>query len=167
MSGHPPAGHEASETTLQWRRLLVAGAVACACGLGLALIYRFSPGVFLKGGFSLSTSFGKAGKRPSGASQNHFYIEPLIMNARDADASAFMRLTLTLELERPDVADDVRLRLAAIENIVIVTAASQDAAILRSVEGKARLRDVLTKKINALLPNGGVRSVYFADFLIR
>lgn len=167
MFGQPPASDETPETNLQWRNLLVVGAVVCVCGLGLALIYRFSPGVFLKGGFSLTTTLGKAGKRPAGASQNHFYLAPLIMNGRDVDTSAFMRLTLTLELERPDVADDVQPRLAAIENIVIVTAASQDSTVLRSVEGKARLRDELTGKINALLPNGGVRAVYFADFLIR
>ncbi|TAJ08027.1 MAG: flagellar basal body-associated FliL family protein [Nitrospirae bacterium] len=160
-------GQEADESDLQWRRLLAVGVVLGLFAAGIVLAYNLSPVPFLKGGFSLSTSYNNSVNRPTGPSNNLFYMEPLIVNSRDIDATDFVRLTLTLELERPDVADDVQARLAAIENVVIITAASQDSKILRSVEGKTRLRDGLTRKINALLPNGGVRSVYFADFIIR
>ncbi len=160
-------GPEADERSLYWRRLLAFGAVLGLFAAGLVLAYHLSPVPFLKGGFSLSTSSSNPAKRSTGSSSNLFYLEPLIVNTQDIDATDFVRVTLTLELERPDVADIVQARLGAIENAVIVTTASQDSKVLRSVNGKARLREDLTKKINAVLPNGGVRSVYFADLLIR
>lgn len=160
-------GREAEGSGLQRRRLSAVGVVLGLCAAGIVLAPHLSPVPFLTGGFSLPTSSDQSVNRPASPSNNLFYLEPLIVNTRDIDATDFVRVTLTLELERPDVADSVQARLGAIEHIVVVTVASRGSTMLRSVEGKDRLRDDLMRKINALLPNGGVRSVYFADFLIR
>jgi flagellar basal body-associated protein FliL len=137
-------------------------------GLGIVLAYSASSGMRLTGGFHMPASLQGALQHKSTAS-NLFYLEPLIVNgpAAEGDATAFVRLTLTLELDRPEVAEDLQTRLPALQNQVIIAATSRESRTLLSSQEKARLRDELTDRINALLPHGGVRAVYFADFLIR
>jgi flagellar basal body-associated protein FliL len=134
--------------------------VAAAMGLllGIALLTWDSRGLNLS--FTGSTFFRKAD-----TSKVFFPLEPLIVNTTDSDSFKYLRLTLTLEMDRPEVAIDVKARLTAVENVIIVMASSQDSTTLRSVHGKSLLRDNITRKINALLPRGGVRTIYFSDFL--
>lgn len=158
---------EADESGLQWRRLLAVGAVLSLCAAGVALAYHLSSEPFLKGRFSLSPSSSNSVNRPASSSNNLFYMEPLIINSGDIDATDFVRVTLTLELDQPGVADQLKARQAAVENAVVIATAGRGAASLRSVEGKTQLRRDIAQAINGLLPDGGVRAVYFADFLVR
>nr|MBI3614661.1 flagellar basal body-associated FliL family protein [Nitrospirota bacterium] len=160
-------GQETDENGSQWKGPVAFVVVVGLFSAGIVLAYNLLPVPFLKGGFSLSTSYNKSVNRSAGPSNNLFYMEPLIVNSRDIYATDFVRVTLTLELDQPDVADELRARLAAIESAVVITAASRDSAMLRSVEGKTQLREDIAKVINEQLPNGGVRNVYFADFLVR
>lgn len=158
---------EADESGQQWRRLLAVAAVVGLCAAGVALAYHLSSEPFLKGGFSLSPSSNNSTNRPTSSSNNLFYMEPVIINSGDIDSTDFVRVTLTLELDQPGVVDQLKARQAAVENAVVIATAGRGAASLRSVEGKTQLRRDITKAINGLLPDGGVRAVYFADFLVR
>lgn len=160
-------GQETGENGSQWRGPLAFVLVLGLFSAGIVLAYNLLPVPFLKGGFSLSTLYNKSVNRSTSPSNNLFYMEPLIVNSRDIDATDFVRVTLTLELDQPGVADELRARLAAIESAVVIAAASRDSTMLRSVEGKTQLREDIAKAINGQLSNGGVRAVYFADFLIR
>lgn len=166
MRHHRAASSNMLETDRPPKGVWLLGALMLLGGIGLALAAGLSSGSFLQGGFRLPASIASPAHRSAGA-PNLLPMEPVILTARDVDASAFVRVALTLELADQNVAADVRARLAAVEDAVIVTAANRDTGTLRSVAGKARLREELTKAINALLPNGGVRTVYFADFLVR
>lgn len=164
--GQQPVGDSDAEAISHLSRNLLLVVVLLVVGLGSAWAMGIFSGAFWTGELTLPKSI-TVGQRHASVSPNLFPMEPVIVNARDIDTASFVRLTLTLELERPDVAETVNARLGAIQNAVVVTAASRDSAMLRSVEGKTRLREDLTKTINALLPNGGVRAVYFTDFLVR
>jgi flagellar basal body-associated protein FliL len=148
------------------RQMAWVGAVAVLMGLVLALVFGVKSGLI--GDSGLQLPFQSKIKRQAAPSANFFYMEPLVLNGNDSadDVTSYIRLTLTLELDRPERAADVKARLAAVENVVMLTAASRESRALRSAEGKAGLREELTQSINALLPRGGVRAVYFADFFI-
>ena len=158
---------EADESGQQWKHLLAVATVVGLCAAGVALAYHLSSEPFLKGGFSLSPSYNNSVNRPTSSSNNLFYMEPVVINSGDIDSTDFVRVTLTLELDQPGVADQLKARQAAVENAVVIATAGRGAASLRSVEGKTQLRRDITKAINGLLPDGGVRAVYFADFLVR
>jgi flagellar FliL protein len=108
-------------------------------------------------------------RQAASSSSKFFYMDPLVLNGNesDDDATSYIRLTLTLEMDRPDRATELKARLPAIQNVVMLAASSRESRSLRSAEGKAGLRDELTQSINALLPSGGVKAVYFADFFIE
>lgn len=149
------------------RQMAWVGAVAVLMGLVLALVFGVKSGLIVDSGLQLP--FQTKIKRQAAPSANFFYMEPLVLNngaATDEDVISYMRVTLTLELDRPERAAELKARLAAIENAVMLAASSRESRVLRSAEGKAGLREELTQSINALLPSGGVKSVYFADFFI-
>lgn len=160
---------EETEAGSPGKRIVLVGALIVLLGVGTALIYALRSGrLHVPAGLHLHAMQGTQ-KRPAARASNLYYLEPLILNGMDSeeDATSFVRLTLTLELARPEIADQVTAHLAAVQNAVIVAAASRESRALRTAQGKALLRDELTDRINALLPNGGVTAVYFADFFIQ
>jgi len=161
---------ESEEPGSQGKRIALAGAlIVCLC-LGAALIYGLRSGrLQVPAGLHLPHGVQSTAKRQAAPASNLYYLDPLILNGTDSDedTTSFVRLTLTLELARPEIADQVKAHLAAVQNAVIVAAASRESRALRTAQGKALLRDELTDRINALLPNGGVAAVYFADFFIQ
>jgi len=157
-----PTPQESQQKHLLW---VVVALLVCGLGLGLAYVNSSKWSLGDAPNFSVSSLTSQDGH--ANASKTLFYLSPMIMNTTDVGATSFMRLTLALDLERPEVADQVQARLPAIQSAVIVAAASRNSQILKSAGGKAMLRDEITKNINELLPNGGVRTVYFSDFLIR
>lgn len=160
---------EEQEAGSQGKRWALAGAVIFLLGLGAVLIYGLPSGLQVMAGLHLPHALQGAQTRPAAPASNLYYLDPLVLNGTDSDedTTSFVRLTLTLELARPEIADQVKAHLAAVQNAVIVAAASRESRALRTAQGKALLRDELTDRINALLPNGGVTAVYFADFFIQ
>lgn len=148
------------------RQMAWAGAAAVPIGFVLVLIFSIKSGLVVDAGLQLP--FQTKIKRQAAPSANFFYLDPLVLNGNETeeDATSYIRLTLTLELDRPERAADVKARLAAVQNVVMLTAASRESRALRSAEGKAWLREELTQSINATLPRGGIKAVYFADFFI-
>lgn len=161
---------EAPESGSETGRAGLIALVTFLLGLGGLLAYGFASGLWVNAGLHLPSAMQGGTKRPAATTaSNLYYMEPLVLNGTDSeeDVTTFVRLTLTLELTRPEVAEELQARLPAVQNAVIVAAASRESRALRTVQGKALLRDELTDRINELLPNGGVRAVYFADFFIR
>jgi len=94
-------------------------------------------------------------------------IDPFIVNLADVPESRYLKLTVKLELDRPDVSAELGARVPQVRDTILILLSSKDAASLRTPQGKFQLRDELTLRVNALLPKGGVRSAYFTEFVVQ
>lgn len=94
-------------------------------------------------------------------------VDPFIVNLADVPESRYLKLTLKLELDRPDVSADLAARVPQLRDTILVLLSSKDAASLRTPQGKFQLRDELTLRVNGLLPKGGVRTAYFTEFVVQ
>ena len=94
-------------------------------------------------------------------------VDPFIVNLADVPESRYLKLTVKLELDRPDVSAELAARVPQVRDTILILLSSKDAASLRTPQGKFQLRDELTLRVNALLPKGGVRSAYFTEFVVQ
>ncbi len=94
-------------------------------------------------------------------------VDPFIVNLADVPESRYLKLTVKLELDRPEVSADLGARVPQVSDTILILLSSKDAASLRTPQGKFQLRDEVTQRVNALLPKGGVRSAYFTEFVVQ
>ena len=94
-------------------------------------------------------------------------VDPFIVNLADVPEARYLKLTLKLELDRPDVASDLSARVPQLRDTILILLSSKDAGSLRTPQGKFQLRDELIQRVNTILPKGGIRSVYFTEFVVQ
>ena len=96
-----------------------------------------------------------------------FDLDPFIVNLSDVPESRYLKLTVKLELDRPEIAAELSTRIPQVRDTILILLSSKDTAGLRNPQGKFQLRDELTQRVNALLPKSGVRSAYFTEFVVQ
>lgn len=94
-------------------------------------------------------------------------VDPFIVNLADVPEARYLKLTVKLELDRPEISSELGMRVPQLRDTILILLSSKDAASLRSPQGKFQLRDELTQRVNALLPKGGVRNAYFTEFVVQ
>ena len=94
-------------------------------------------------------------------------IDPFIVNLADVPESRYLKLSVKLELDRPEVSAELNARVPQVRDTILILLSSKDAASLRTPQGKFQLRDELTLRVNGLLPKGGVRTAYFTEFVVQ
>lgn len=94
-------------------------------------------------------------------------LDPFIVNLADTPEIHYLKVTVKFELERPDVTEELNKRLPQTRDAILVLLSSKEAAAVRSTQGKLQLREEILQRVNALLPKGGARGVYFTDFIVQ
>jgi flagellar FliL protein len=57
--------------------------------------------------------------------------------------------------------------MPAIKDAIIDLISSKYYKDIRTPEGRERLKIELLKRINAILPDGGVKAIYFTSFVVQ
>jgi|CXWL01.1.fsa_nt_gi flagellar FliL protein len=94
-------------------------------------------------------------------------IDPFVVNLADAGEVRYLKVTLKLELERPEIQAEITARTPQVRDAILILLSSKDSASVHSTQGKLQLRDELTNRINTTLPKGGVRTMYFTEFVVQ
>ncbi|WP_447973783.1 flagellar basal body-associated FliL family protein [Nitrospira sp. Kam-Ns4a] len=113
-----------------------------------------------------STEASQIGSAPSTVGPL-YDLDPFIVNLADTPEVRYLKLTIKLELARPEASAEVAARVPQIRDAVLILLSGKDSTSLRSTQGKFQLRDELTQRIAAMLPNGGIKTVYFTEFVIQ
>jgi len=97
-----------------------------------------------------------------------YKLEPaFIVNLADPELTMYARVSITLELSSPQVTMEVQKREPIIRDAVIEILTNKTSRDLRSPEGKEQLKLELLKRINTILVQGGVRNIYFTEFVVQ
>lgn len=162
--------------------ILVAGA-ALLLGLGGAtLFFKLTGGRPAPNAHAESASNGHGGgagpdraggdgrghdKDAKGAPAVFFDMDPFIVNLADAPDVRYLKLAMKVELEHAAVAADLTARLPQVRDAVLMLLSSKESAALRTAQGKSQLREELIQRLNVVAPHGGVRTVYFTEFVVQ
>ncbi|NPA32275.1 MAG: flagellar basal body protein FliL [Aquificae bacterium] len=92
---------------------------------------------------------------------------PFIVNLADPEVTVYARVSVTLEVANQEVLNEVRKKEPIIRDAIIEIISSKTSNELRTPEGREELKLEILKRINTILTKGGVRNVYFTEFVIQ
>ncbi|WP_461831581.1 flagellar basal body-associated FliL family protein [Aquifex sp.] len=97
-----------------------------------------------------------------------YKLEPaFIVNLADPEATVYARISITLEVANQQVLQEVHKKEPVIRDAIIEIVSSKTSSELRTPEGREELKLEILKRINTILSKGGVRNVYFTEFVIQ
>jgi flagellar FliL protein len=79
----------------------------------------------------------------------------------------YLRTTLTLELDSPDLVGELGQKDYAIRDIVINILTSKTFEEISTTKGKDRLKDELVETLNQSLVDGQIKNVFFTEFVVQ
>ena len=94
-------------------------------------------------------------------------LEPFIVNLARTKGSRILKVTVTLELNNPAVQPEVEDNRQKIMDSILVLLSSKTFEDVYSIQGKFKLKDEITTRVNRFLAMGHVKEVYFSEFLIQ
>ena len=94
-------------------------------------------------------------------------LDPFIVNLADSPEVRYLKVTMKLELTNAAAVDDIAARTPQIRDAILVLLTSLDSVAARSPQGKHKLREDVTQRVNGLLPKKSVKTAYFTDFVIQ
>jgi flagellar FliL protein len=78
-----------------------------------------------------------------------------------------LKLTIKLELDRAEAADELKNRTPALRDSILILLSSKESTALRTAQGKLQLRDEIVQRVNGLLPRPWVKTAYFLEFVLQ
>ena len=94
-------------------------------------------------------------------------LEPFLLNLADQDELRFLKVSIKLELDRPEEKTDYTHKVPAIRDVLLVLLSSKESQLLRTVNGKRRIREEIMTRVNDVMSKGKVSNVFFTDFIIQ
>jgi flagellar FliL protein len=94
-------------------------------------------------------------------------IGNFIVNLADTDVQRYVKVSITIEVINQKVQNEIQQYMPAIKDVIINILSSKYYKDIKTPEGREKLKIEMLKKINSLLPNGGVKAIYFTDFVIQ
>lgn len=94
-------------------------------------------------------------------------LDPFLLNLADRDELRFLKVSIKLELDRPEGTTDFHAKVPAIRDALLVLLSSKESQVLRTVNGKRRIREEIIARVNTVMSKGKVSNVYFTDFIIQ
>jgi len=96
-----------------------------------------------------------------------YALDPMLVNLAESRGRQVLKVSVAFELSSPDVRAELDDKLQKITDSILVLLSSKTFDDVYSVEGKFRLKDEITMRVNRFLLMGHVRDAYFTEFIIQ
>ncbi len=96
-----------------------------------------------------------------------FDVGTFIVNLQDKDADRYLKITIVLDVQDEKIKAELEKRLPQVKDAITTLLFTKSSSQLRTAEGIEELKEEILKRVNAILPIGGVKNVYFTDFVIQ
>lgn len=147
------------------RMLLIAGAAVVV--LGLAGGGAWYAGVIPIGGGTPAEAAKKESVEPEPEVGALLPLDPFIANLADESGKRYLKATMQLEFFSRETPPQITQRLPQVRDLILTLLSSKTFADVRSVEGKARLREEIIDRLNRLAHRDVVKAVYFTEFIVQ
>jgi len=94
-------------------------------------------------------------------------LDQFIVNLVSNNSSRYLKCKIDLELDSPELQQEVDKKLPAIRDLIIRILSSKTVEEIQTAKGKEKLKEEIKRKINELLTTGEIRHVYFTEFVIQ
>jgi flagellar protein FliL len=96
-----------------------------------------------------------------------YSLDPFIVNLAGSGGKRFLKVTISLELSAPTVHTEIKQNAQKITDSILVLLSSKTFEDVYSVQGKFRLKDEITTRVNRFLALGHIKDAYFTEFIIQ
>lgn len=96
-----------------------------------------------------------------------FDLGTFVVNLADPDIERYLKVSIVLELKDQKVQQEAQKRLPQIKDAITTLLLTKRSSDIRTPEGIEFLKEEIAKRVNAILPLGGVKNVYFTEFIIQ
>ncbi|SMC09295.1 flagellar basal body-associated FliL family protein [Nitratiruptor tergarcus] len=96
-----------------------------------------------------------------------FDVGTFIVNLQDKDADRYLKISIVLDVQDEKIKAELDKRLPQVKDAITTLLFTKSSSELRTAEGIEELKEEILKRVNAILPIGGVKNVYFTDFVIQ
>jgi len=94
-------------------------------------------------------------------------LDPFVVNLVSSNADRYLKCKIDLELDSPELQQEVDKKLPAIRDLIIRILSSKTVEEIQTSKGKEKLKEEIKRKINEILTTGEVKNVYFTEFVIQ
>ena len=94
-------------------------------------------------------------------------LDPFVVNLADRDQLRYLKVSIKLQLDRPEEETDFKNKLPAIRDALLVLLTSKESRSLRTVDGKMLIRDEIGGRVNTIMRKGKIQQVFFTEFIIQ
>ena len=96
-----------------------------------------------------------------------FSMDPFVVNLAGSEGKRFLKVTISLELSTPEVNLELNENIQKITDSILVLLSSKAFEDVYSVQGKFKLKDEITTRVNRFLVVGHIKDAYFTEFIIQ
>jgi len=96
-----------------------------------------------------------------------FPLDPFIVNLAGSAGKRFLKVTISLELSAPEVHEELKVNIQKVTDSILVLLSSKSFEDVYSVQGKFKLKDEVTTRVNRFLVLGHIKDAYFTEFIIQ
>lgn len=109
---------------------------------------------------------GKHGEELASEGPEIIQFDPFIVNLTNTAGNRYLKVSISIELDA-EAAEESKGKTAQIRDSIITLLSSKSYTDVGSVSGKYQLRDEIAARINLIISEGKVKSVYFTEFVIQ
>ena len=96
-----------------------------------------------------------------------YEMDPFIVNLLGQEGKRYLKTTIELEVDNDDVKNELAQRNPQLRDAILLILTSKSFEDIFRPEGKLRLKNELISRINQSLPDAGIRSLYFTEFVVQ
>ena len=96
-----------------------------------------------------------------------FDLGTFVVNLADRVIERYLKVSIVLELKDQKVQQEAQKRLPEIKDAITTLLLTKRSSEIRTPEGIEFLKEEIAKRVNAILPLGGVKNVYFTEFIVQ
>jgi flagellar FliL protein len=108
-----------------------------------------------------------AGEHAAAPAPQFLSIDSFVVNITDGENDRFLKVKIDLEVSSAEVSKELEQRMPQVKDIMIGLLSSQNANLVRTMEGKDQLREQVLTRLNAVVRTGVVRQVLFTEFVVQ
>ncbi len=94
-------------------------------------------------------------------------FKSFIVNLGGSGGKRFLKLTMSVEAEDADLADEINQKMPQFRDIILLLLSSLAYEDIATLDGKLRLRNQILNRLNTQLTEGKVKNIYFSEFVVQ
>ena len=94
-------------------------------------------------------------------------FKPFIVNLNDLGGRRMLKLTLSVDVDNQDIADEVNAKMPQFTDTILLLLSSIQSDDVSGLDGKQRLKNQMINRINQGLTKGKLRNLYFSELVVQ